>query len=242
MGQAEGKLADQMATEAMRTVMDSVPMGGTIVIGEGERDEAPGARHRRERSANTTAATYPSVDIAVDPLKEPIWRALGSPGCDHGAGRFRTWRARYMPPTATWRRSSSAPRARASSTWKRRSITISVVIAKVRATEGGRSGDCHSRATASREADRRRAQSGRAHSPDFLRLPSRRASPPAMLGSGVHAVMGFRRRSGRRNHRSGHSLPQRLMVGRPTGYTPEQAERMKDMGISYDDDTVQELL
>ena len=41
MGQGERKLADQVATEAMRSVMDSVPMDGTIVIGEGERDEAP---------------------------------------------------------------------------------------------------------------------------------------------------------------------------------------------------------
>ena len=41
MGQGNRKHADQVATEAMRSVMDSVPMDGTIVIGEGERDEAP---------------------------------------------------------------------------------------------------------------------------------------------------------------------------------------------------------
>src|SRR6516225_6312106 len=41
MGQGDRKLADQVATEAMRETMDSVPMRGTIVIGEGERDEAP---------------------------------------------------------------------------------------------------------------------------------------------------------------------------------------------------------
>ncbi|HEY5174042.1 MAG TPA: fructose-bisphosphatase class II, partial [Terriglobales bacterium] len=41
MGQGDRKNADQVATEAMRSVMDSVPMDGTIVIGEGERDEAP---------------------------------------------------------------------------------------------------------------------------------------------------------------------------------------------------------
>ncbi|MGB8769465.1 MAG: fructose-bisphosphatase class II, partial [Candidatus Korobacteraceae bacterium] len=37
MGQGDRKHADQVATEAMRGVMDSVPMDGTIVIGEGER-------------------------------------------------------------------------------------------------------------------------------------------------------------------------------------------------------------
>ena len=41
MGQGDRKRADLVATEAMRGVMDSVPMDGTIVIGEGERDEAP---------------------------------------------------------------------------------------------------------------------------------------------------------------------------------------------------------
>ena len=41
MGQGERKLSDQVATEAMRKTMDSIPMRGTIVIGEGERDEAP---------------------------------------------------------------------------------------------------------------------------------------------------------------------------------------------------------
>ena len=41
MGQGERKFSDHVATEAMRQTMDTVPMKGTIVIGEGERDEAP---------------------------------------------------------------------------------------------------------------------------------------------------------------------------------------------------------
>src|SRR5438132_13202688 len=41
MGQGDRHLSDQMATEAMRETMETVPMRGTIVIGEGERDEAP---------------------------------------------------------------------------------------------------------------------------------------------------------------------------------------------------------
>ena len=41
MGTGDRKRADQVATETMRRVMDTVPMRGTIVIGEGERDEAP---------------------------------------------------------------------------------------------------------------------------------------------------------------------------------------------------------
>ena len=41
MGQGDRHKADQAAVEAMRRVMDTVPIDGTIVIGEGERDEAP---------------------------------------------------------------------------------------------------------------------------------------------------------------------------------------------------------
>src|SRR5205085_11813778 len=41
MGQGDRHNSDQVAVEAMRKVMDTVPMDGTIVIGEGERDEAP---------------------------------------------------------------------------------------------------------------------------------------------------------------------------------------------------------
>src|SRR3954447_18946583 len=41
MGQGERKYSDHVAVEAMRQVMDTVPMRGEIVIGEGERDEAP---------------------------------------------------------------------------------------------------------------------------------------------------------------------------------------------------------
>src|SRR6204780_3798506 len=40
MGQGDRPLSDQVATESMRRTMDTVPMHGTIVIGEGERDDA----------------------------------------------------------------------------------------------------------------------------------------------------------------------------------------------------------
>ena len=41
MGQGDRRKSDHVAVEAMRQVMDTVPIDGTIVIGEGERDEAP---------------------------------------------------------------------------------------------------------------------------------------------------------------------------------------------------------
>ena len=82
MGRGDGHLADQAAVSAMRRVMDEVPMDGTIVIGEGERDEAPmlfigekigAAQHVR-------GFNFPAVDIAVDPLEGTNLCATGAPG------------------------------------------------------------------------------------------------------------------------------------------------------------------
>src|SRR5690349_20362691 len=81
MGQGERKLSDEVATEAMRKTMDSIPMHGTIVIGEGERDEAPmlyiGEKVGAAFPDNTPT---PEVDIAVDPLEGTNLCATGSPG------------------------------------------------------------------------------------------------------------------------------------------------------------------
>src|SRR5262245_46500612 len=84
MGQGDRHKSDQVAVEAMRRVMDTVPIDGTIVIGEGERDEAPmlyigeriGMAHARGRGA---ARGFPQVDIAVDPLEGTNLCATGAP-------------------------------------------------------------------------------------------------------------------------------------------------------------------
>src|SRR6266513_4173120 len=81
MGQGERKLSDQVATEAMRQTMDSVPMRGTIVIGEGERDKAPMLYIGEHVGAGWhDGAAFPEVDIAVDPLEGTNLCATGSPG------------------------------------------------------------------------------------------------------------------------------------------------------------------
>ncbi len=78
MGQGKRKYSDHVAVEAMREAMDHVPMRGTIVIGEGERDEAPmlfiGEHVGRGRADDI------EVDIAVDPLEGTNLCATGSPG------------------------------------------------------------------------------------------------------------------------------------------------------------------
>ncbi|HJQ85260.1 MAG TPA: class II fructose-bisphosphatase [Candidatus Binatia bacterium] len=77
MGQGERRHSDHVAVEAMRKAMDAIPMRGTVVIGEGERDEAPmlfiGEKVGRG------AADDVEVDIAVDPLEGTNLCATGAP-------------------------------------------------------------------------------------------------------------------------------------------------------------------
>jgi fructose-1,6-bisphosphatase class II len=81
MGQGDRHKADQVATEAMRLTMEKLPMRGTIVIGEGERDEAPMLYIGEQVGAGwKDGASLPQVDIAVDPLEGTNLCATGSPG------------------------------------------------------------------------------------------------------------------------------------------------------------------
>jgi fructose-1,6-bisphosphatase class II len=82
MGQGDRKYSDHVAVEAMREAMDTVPMRGRIVIGEGERDEAPMLYINEEvgggRFAEEERVNFPEVDIAVDPLEGTNLCALGA--------------------------------------------------------------------------------------------------------------------------------------------------------------------
>ncbi|HEV8394396.1 MAG TPA: class II fructose-bisphosphatase [Vicinamibacterales bacterium] len=82
MGQGDRRLSDQVAVEAMRKEMDTLPIDGTIVIGEGERDEAP-MLYIGEKvgmgAKGGAAVSHPEVDIAVDPLEGTNLCALGTP-------------------------------------------------------------------------------------------------------------------------------------------------------------------
>ncbi len=80
MGQGDRHGSDEVAVEAMRRTMDGVPMDGTIVIGEGERDEAPMLFiGEKVGQAQRQGGTYPAIDIAVDPLEGTNLCATGSP-------------------------------------------------------------------------------------------------------------------------------------------------------------------
>lgn len=82
MGQGDAHKADQAAVEAMRKAMDVIPMDGRIVIGEGERDEAPMLYigERVGEGVSRPDAGLPKVDIAVDPLEGTNLCATGVNG------------------------------------------------------------------------------------------------------------------------------------------------------------------
>src|SRR5699024_5379821 len=78
MGRGKKNEADDAATTAMRNVFDTIPMQGTVVIGEGEMDEAP-MLYIGEKLGTGSG---PFVDVAVDPLEgtnivaQGTWNAL----------------------------------------------------------------------------------------------------------------------------------------------------------------------
>jgi fructose-1,6-bisphosphatase II / sedoheptulose-1,7-bisphosphatase len=63
-GRGDEKAADQAAVDAMRTALNALPIAGRVVIGEGERDEAPMLYIGEE-----VGAGGPGIDIALDPLE-----------------------------------------------------------------------------------------------------------------------------------------------------------------------------
>ena len=65
IGRGDKEAADGAAVDAMRLLLDTVPMDGTVVIGEGEKDEAP-MLYNGEAIGD---GSPPVVDIAVDPLE-----------------------------------------------------------------------------------------------------------------------------------------------------------------------------
>ena len=76
MGRGDKNAADGAAVEAMRVVLNSVSMDGVVVIGEGEKDEAPMLFNGEEIGDGSA----PAMDIAVDPIDGTTLTALGRPG------------------------------------------------------------------------------------------------------------------------------------------------------------------
>jgi len=80
MGQGDRKGSDHAAVQAMRAAFEDVAIAGNIVIGEGERDEAPMLYiGERVGAAPKDGVEYPAIDIAVDPLEGTNLCATGAP-------------------------------------------------------------------------------------------------------------------------------------------------------------------
>jgi fructose-1,6-bisphosphatase II len=75
VGRGDKIAADQAAVDGMRAMLDSVSMNGVVVIGEGEKDEAP----MLYNGEHVGDGTGPEVDVAVDPLEGTRLTALGQP-------------------------------------------------------------------------------------------------------------------------------------------------------------------
>ena len=109
MGRGDKNAADGAAVEAMRVVLNSVRMDGVVVIGEGEKDEAPMLFNGEQIGDGSP----PSMDIAVDPIDGTTLTSLGRGGAiaviamsERGTmfdpGRASTWRRSQRvrrPPT-----------------------------------------------------------------------------------------------------------------------------------------------
>ena len=75
IGRGDKNAADQAAVDGMRAVLDTVAMAGVVVIGEGEKDEAPMLYNGEEVGSGQP----PEVDVAVDPLEGTRLTSLGQP-------------------------------------------------------------------------------------------------------------------------------------------------------------------
>jgi fructose-1,6-bisphosphatase II len=75
VGRGDKNAADQAAVDGMRAMLDSVSMNGVVVIGEGEKDEAP----MLYNGEHVGDGSGPEVDVAVDPLEGTRLTALGQP-------------------------------------------------------------------------------------------------------------------------------------------------------------------
>src|SRR4051812_46599786 len=79
MGRGDEKAADQAAVDAMRRALNGLAIDGTVVIGEGERDEAP-----MLYIGEQVGAGGPKIDIALDPLEGTTITATGGPNTPGG--------------------------------------------------------------------------------------------------------------------------------------------------------------
>jgi fructose-1,6-bisphosphatase/sedoheptulose 1,7-bisphosphatase-like protein len=214
MGYGGRHNSDQVAVEAMRREMDAVPMDGTIVIGEGERDKAPMLYIGDKVAAHgKNPDSYPAVDIAVDPLEGTNLCATGAPNAiavlaASSKGGLLHAPDLYMEKLVVGPSSEHVVSLDATPTENLKAI------AKGTRARRARPGRHRTRSAAAREADRRDPQRRRPHPPDRRRR----------LVGGYHrggdrqrcaCSDGDRRCAGRRIDRGGDAVPERRNLRAP---------------------------
>ena len=121
VGKGDKEAADQAAVDGMHYALQSVQMDGLVVIGEGEKDEAP----MLANGEHIGDGSPPEVDIAVDPLEGTTLAAHGMPsalavialsarGTMFDPGPACTWKRWRAPPRSPTCSTSTAPSPRRS--------------------------------------------------------------------------------------------------------------------------------
>ena len=105
VGRGDEKAADAAAVEAMRAALNELPFEGTVVIGEGERDEAP-MLYIGEKVGSGQGG--PSIDIALDPLEGTTITAKAGLTLLQSSPSPRAEACSTLR-TPTWKRSRSGP-------------------------------------------------------------------------------------------------------------------------------------
>ena len=222
MGQGDRKYADQVAVEAMRKEMETVDIDGTIVIGEGERDEAPMLFIGEKVGRSGTP-----VDIAVDPLEGTNLCATGASNAiavlaAAEKGGLLNAPDIYMEkivvgPSSKGKVDLRAPveeNLKAIAQALDREVNDLVVIVLDRPRHEKLISDI-------RKAGARIRLIGDGDLSAGISA--------AVVGTGVHAVMGTGRRPRRRAHRGRHALPERRDPG------PARAHQGRGRGSAEED-------
>ena len=229
MGMGDAKAADHAAVESMRRCLDTIALEGTIVIGEGERDEAP-MLYIGEKVGKRDGGSYPAVDIAVDPLEGTNLCATGSPGAITVLAASEKGGLLHAPD-CYMEKIVVGPSCKGVVDLEAPVSHNLHVIAKVL----GRRVEDLVIIILDRPRHEKLIMEVRKAGARIRLISDGDLSPgvaAAMLGSGVHAVMGSGGAPEGVITAAAIRCLNGYMVGRLVGYTPEQGERMKDMGIN----------
>ena len=205
VGMGDKEAADQAAVDGMHAVLHTIHMDGVVVIGEGEKDEAP----MLANGEVVGDGTPPHVDIAVDPLDGTRLTAQGRPNARLG-DRARPSAARCSTParSSTWRRWPAATSIVDLLDLDRPlGKTVELVAERTRRRRPRRDGR-RARPPAPRGGHQGDPRGGRPRAADHRRRRRRRAAgrrPDAARGPAV----GHRRHARGRDHRRGAEVLRR---------------------------------